>query len=69
MSFYSQKYALNPEKVDGTVDAVDALKTRVIVAANGHLIATLPTSKPTGAGTAGALWSDSGTVKVSDGQA
>jgi hypothetical protein len=48
MSFYSQKYALEPKKIDDTVDKL------------AELIAALPTANPG----AGILWNDGGVIKV-----
>lgn len=60
MSFYSQKYALQPEKVDAAAD----LATKLTPNADGLIISTLPTTNPA---VAGALWVNAGVVTVSAG--
>lgn len=69
MSFYSQKYALSPEKVDAAIDASTAMATKFTVTPAGQVIADLPIIKPTGAGAVGALWNNGGVVNVSNGEA
>jgi hypothetical protein len=67
MSFYSQKHALNPEKVDAAVDGAPAaavLVSKLTPNAAGLIISTLPTTNPN---VAGALWSNSGVITVSAG--
>jgi hypothetical protein len=67
MGLRSQKYWLEPERLDGAVETTELMKTKINITPTGLIIADLPTTKPTGAGTAGALWNDGGTVKVSNG--
>ena len=64
MSFYSQKYALEPEKVDAAVDNATAIATKVTVNAAGLVIVDLPTANPN---VAGALWRNNNVVTVSTG--
>lgn len=64
MSFYSQKYALDPQKVDAVVDKVEATPSAanitLAVADIAALKAALPTTNPG----AGSLWNDEGTIKM-----
>lgn len=64
MSFYSQKYALEPKKVDDAVDNATAIAAKITPNADGLLISTLPTTNPA---VAGALWVNAGVVTVSAG--
>jgi len=66
MSFYSQKYALNPEIVDAAIDKTIAMPTAsaatTAVAQITALVAALPTSDP---GVDGMLWNNDGTIEAS----
>lgn len=67
MGLRTQKYWLEPEKIDKAVEAApaaEALATKVTVNAAGLVMVELPETDPE---VAGALWNDSGTVKVSAG--
>lgn len=59
MALRSQKYWLEPEKYDAVIDALNPTYNE-----DGLAIVELPTTDPQ---VAGALWNDSGTVKVSAG--
>ena len=64
MSFYSQKYALQPEKIDAAVDKAEASPTGAAITTAVNDIAALKAALPTTNPGLNMLWNDNGVIKL-----
>lgn len=64
MSFYSQKYALQPEKIDEAVDKAAATPAGAAVTTAVNDMTTLKAALPTTNPGLNMLWNDAGVIKI-----